>query len=471
MVQAGRFPLVEQAHDKTRSFAMTLPGYMRTNLSTLLARDGIDRNNWIAVFLMGALPTVGGSAISVILYVSFVWAFVSLALGRFEFRLTHSDRVLAWTFTIFALLVAATAIVGPNTDQVPRKLVWLLGFLAPWVVIPRLRAGSGGNYLLPYITGAAVGVIAGFVVAFFQLIVLKIRPEAVAGNSAVFAIMSLCIMGLGALNLGADSRRRMLLGIGAAVCGTLAVVISLTRGVTMILPFTLLVVLLYTRLSWRSVPSRKIILLAAMTIGLVILGADHALEARMLQTVQDFERIFDGDLTTSTGQRFSLWSAALEAIFRSPLWGYGIQNRMDVLFQSLPDAVNIGTFTHAHNGFLSVALDGGILGLAGLVAMLLVPVAICWHAPQDENYRLRLFMAVSVTGAYALCGLTQIMFKHDIMDSFFIFCSIVLAASIPDVNATQTIVNRAEPLKMSLLPSGKTGRNEDGHPNTKGISI
>src|SRR5690606_42030680 len=81
-----------------------------------------------------------------------------------------------------------------------------------------------------------------------------------------------------------------------------------------------------------------------------------------------------------------------------------------------------------------------ILGLAGLVAVLLVPVAICWHAPQDEIYRLRLFMAVSVTGAYALCGLTQIMFKHDIMDSFFIFCSIVLAASIPDVNATQTIV-------------------------------
>lgn len=409
-------------------------GYVRQLFGTL-PRDGIDRNNMIAVFLMGALPAVGGTTISVILYASLVWAIPSLALGRFEFRLTRSDRMLAWAFTIFAVAIVVTALAGDRPQLAPRKLVWLLGFLSPWVVIPRLRAGSGGNYLVPYVTGAAVGAIAAAVMAFVQLTAFGIRAEGGAGNPNVFAVMSLCLMGLGALNLGGRSNRRIILGLGALLFGSLAVFFSLTRGAALIVPFMILLAVAYTPGFWRSIRSWRIVLSACVAIGLVILGAYLAWDWRGDVTIRELEKTIHGDFGNSIGERLRLWSAAVEAIVRSPIWGFGIQNRMDVLRPQDGTAI-LFPFSHPHNGFLTFALDGGILGLAGLVAMLSAPIALALRAPHDENRRLRLFMAIAVTGAYVSCGMTQIMFNQDVMDSFFILFATVLAASVPD-SATQ----------------------------------
>lgn len=409
-------------------------GYVRQLFGTL-SRDGIDRNNMIAVFLMGALPAVGGTTISVILYASLVWAIPSLALGRFEFRLTRSDRMLAWAFTIFAVAIVVTALAGDRPQLAPRKLVWLLGFLSPWVVIPRLRAGSGGNYLVPYVTGAAVGAIAAAVMAFVQLTAFGIRAEGGAGNPNVFAVMSLCLMGLGALNLGGRSNRRIILGLGALLFGSLAVFFSLTRGAALIVPFMILLAVAYTPGFWRSIRSWRIVLSACVAIGLVILGAYLAWDWRGDVTIRELEKTIHGDFGNSIGERLRLWSAAVEAIVRSPIWGFGIQNRMDVLRPQDGTAI-LFPFSHPHNGFLTFALDGGILGLAGLVAMLSAPIALALRAPHDENRRLRLFMAIAVTGAYVSCGMTQIMFNQDVMDSFFILFATVLAASVPD-SATQ----------------------------------
>jgi len=398
-----------------------------------LPEDGIDRNNTITVFLMGVLPAAGGSAISVILYTCFVWAVLSLSLGRFEFRLTRSDRMLAWTFTIFVVLIIGTALAGAHVEETPRVLVWLLGFLSPWVLIPRLRARSNGNYLIPYMTGAAAGAIIACAIAVLQLMIDGLRPEAGAGNAAVFAMMSLCLMGLGGLNIGGGPARRPWLGLGALLGGGLAVLLSLTRGVALVVPPMLLLVLAYAGVTWRSLFFWRIVLFTFVIAGLVVFGAHHMLELRLDQTVREFEKILHGDFTSSAGIRLRLWSASMEAIVRSPIWGAGIQNRMDVLLPSLrQDSTFIHGFSHAHNGFLSFALDGGILVLAALIAVVCAPVVASLRAPHDENHRLRLFMALAVTGAYVLCGMTQIMFKHDVMDSFFIFFAIVVAASIPE---------------------------------------
>ncbi|MBN9252537.1 MAG: hypothetical protein J0I86_18515, partial [Mesorhizobium sp.] len=109
------------------------------------------------------------------------------------------------------------------------------------------------------------------------------------------------------------------------------------------------------------------------------------------------------------------------------------------------DDLPIRGFTHAHNGFLSFALDGGMLTLTALVAVLCVPVFIAWRAPRDSSYRARLFLALIVSISYAVSGMTQIMFKHDIMDAFFVFCAILIAASIPAGSGSDAIRAIAKP--------------------------
>lgn len=403
-----------------------------------LPRAGFARNNAIAVFLMGALPAVGGSVISVMMHTFIVWAVISLALGRFQFRMTRDDRMLAWTLTAFAVVIVITALTGNNPEQAPRSTLWLITFLAPWVMIPRLRASPDVDYLLFYLIGAAVGALGACVLAVIQLTALGIRVEGGAGNADVFAIITLCLMGLGGLNMSSSSNRRTLLGVAAVVAGGLAIVLSLTRGVAIAALPMIAFLVAFAPAVWRSVLSRPAILLVLIAAGLVILGGYHALDQRWQQTSQELQLVLNDQHSGSIGERLRLWTAAAEAISQSPAWGYGIQNRMAALLPTLKlDNIYINNFTHAHNGFLSFALDGGILVLAALIAVLYAPVALAWRAPRDTNYRRRLFAAIAVSGTYVLCGMTQIMFKHDIMDSFFVFFAILIAASIPENNTKQ----------------------------------
>ncbi len=425
---------------------MTIPENPKTDrnrMAAVLARlpqNGIDRNNYISAFLMGALPAVGGSVISVLLYTFFVWAIISLFLGRFSFRMTRSDRVLAWTFTIFVVVIIFTALIGEEPSRAPLSFVWLLAFLSPWAIIPRLRASPSVDYLQPYITGAATGAIAACVVGLVQLSLLDLRPEAAAGNPAVFGMMSLMLMGLGGLKIGSSSRIAMLFGAVAIGAGFGAVFLSLTRGALVVCIPVVMLLVAFAPQSVRSIARHPATLLALVAAAVTLYLVRDMVDLRWQQTALEINLVLQDKYTSSVGERLRLWQAAQEAVSQSPIWGYGIQNRMGVLMPTLiMDGNPVRGFTHAHNGFLTFALDGGLLALSAVIAVLLVPVYIAWNAPRDASYRLRLFAALIVTSSYALCGMTQIMFKHDIMDSFFVFFSMLIAASIPDKSEKATV--------------------------------
>ena len=420
---------------------MTIPENPKTDrnrMAAVLARlpqNGIDRNNYISAFLMGALPAVGGSVISVLLYTFFVWAIFSLAMGRFSFRLSGSDRLLAWTFTIFAGMIVLTAFAGENRSTAPLSFTWLLAFLSPWAIIPRLRASPAIDYLEPYTAGAATGAVAACIVALIQLSFLGIRPEAAAGNAAVFGMMALMLMGLGGLKIGSPSRIVALFGAVAIGAGCAAVLLSLTRGVWIVCIPVLALLAAFAPANVRTIARHPVAILGAAAAALITYLVQETMDLRWQQTINDFSLVLQERSIGSFGERVRLWHAAKEAISHSPIWGYGIQNRMSALLPTLMmDGNLIHGFTHAHNGFLSFALDGGVLVLSAVIAVLVVPVYIAWNAPRDRNYRLRLFAALIVTSSYALCGMTQIMFKHDVMDSFFVFFSMLIAASIPAAN-------------------------------------
>lgn len=398
-----------------------------------LPEDGIARNNVISAFLMGALPSAAGSAISVLLYTFFVWALISMAFGRFTFSMTRSDRLLAWTCTLFAGLIVLTALVGENSSQAPRSFLWLLAFLTPWAIIPRLRASGGADYLSPYISGAAVGSIAACLIAFVQLAIFGVRPAGGAGNEAVFGMMSLCLMGLGGLKIGSDTRAGMLLGLVAIGAGLAALLMSLTRGVALSAIPVLLLLAVFAPVKLRAMILRPATILAFVAAFIIVYFIQDALNARFQETVGELGILLqNGDARGPIGERVRLWHAALEAIRQSPIWGYGIQNRMNALVPTLMlDGNAIRGYTHAHNSVLTFMLDGGVLVVSAMIGVLCMPVALAWNAPRDASYRTRLFAALIVSGSYALCGMTQIMFKHDIMDSFFVFFAILIAASIP----------------------------------------
>jgi O-antigen ligase len=393
--------------------------------------NAFDRNNAIFVFLMGALPAVAGSAISFLLGTAFVWGAISLVLRRFEFRLTRSDLVICWTFTAFVVLVLATALMGENRAEIPRHTYWLLAFLSPWVVIPRMRASPDIDYLNHFIVGAGVGAIGGMLIGFVESVGLGHRPAGGAGNAAIYAMMCLCLAIVSGLNINHPERRLRLLAVAGVVAGLVAVVLSLTRGVAMAALPALLLLLAYAPRAWRF-STRFAIVMLALVVAALYASAD-LLQLRAIETIHEVERVLAGGSSENIGERLRLWSAGLKAIADSPFIGHGIQNRMlKVEDYLVGDGLPIMGFTHAHNAFISFMLDGGVVVLVALVGVVAAPTYVAWRAAHGPNSRKRLFLAGEVALIYSLCALSQIMFKHDIMDSFFIFLAILIAVSVRD---------------------------------------
>lgn len=397
-----------------------------------LSRDKFDRNNAIAVFLMGALPTVGGSAISVLLDAFFVWAIICVALRRFPLQLTPTDKIVGWSFTAFVLLLALTAVIGNNPIAGLVKTLTFIPFLAIWLMIPRLRASQGIDYLTIFASGAAVGAIGGMVFGLVQEYAFNLRAQGGAGNPGVYAIMSLALASISALNITSSVPWRRWLAFAGLVAGMVSTIIALSRGVWLAAIPMIVVIAVYAPRSWRLF-SRKVLILAAVAACLVVtVLAGHFMEASYSDTMWSYQTLSEGHFTSSPGQRIRMWIAGVEAFKDSPWWGYGIQNRMDVVIGHYPaGSPDIIQYTHAHNGLLSTAIDGGLLLLIALIAVLGAPILVAARSYTDAHRRKRLFLALSLTFVYVLCGQTQIMFGHDIMNSFYIFTVILICASIP----------------------------------------
>lgn len=397
-------------------------------------KNAFERNNAISVFLLGALPAIAGSVIAIMLASFMIWAIISLVFRRFEFRLTREDRMIAWTFTIFVALMFLTALAGDNTGQIPKHTLWLLPFLSVWVVIPRLRATPHLDYLHLFAVGAAVGAIGALVFGVVQVVGLDQRAEGGAGNAAVFGIMSLCLSAIAGLNLDDPRRNYRILAIAGIVAGLLAVILSLTRGVALVAVVVLVVLAIYAPRQRLTTSTRLASLGLALVVAAALYGAADLIAARFLLTVEELNSVVAGENSANIGERLRLWIAGWSAIGESPLWGHGIQNRMAKVSELLArDGLPVRDFTHAHNAFITFAIDGGIIVLGAVIAVLVMPVVIAWRAPRDIHHRKRFFLALQVSLIFGLCGLTQIMFKHDIMDAFYIFSVMLVVASIADI--------------------------------------
>ena len=277
--------------------------------------SSFDRNNAISVFLMGALPSVAGSAISVLLNVFFVWGIISLLRGRYEFRLTPTDRIICWTFTMFVASVLLTALAGENRARIPQETTWLLPYLSVWVIIPRLRASRDIDYLEIFIRGAGAGAICGMVLGLIQVVWLNQRAEGGAGNAAVYAIMSLCLAAIAGLAVSSASIRLRRLAAAATIAGLVAVALSLTRGVMLASIWIGIILLVYSPRGWRSVFKPLVLLGLAASAAMVayVDGWDFLLN-RFMQTVTEIHLIVADGYSRSIGERLRLWEAGLQAI-------------------------------------------------------------------------------------------------------------------------------------------------------------
>jgi O-antigen ligase len=78
-------------------------------------------------------------------------------------------------------------------------------------------------------------------------------------------------------------------------------------------------------------------------------------------------------------------------------------------------------YTHFHNFLLDAWVRAGLIGVAALLMLLLVPLLIAVRARRDAVGNAGLAMMAVLVLTYAVSGMTNIMLGHDILDSLFIY--------------------------------------------------
>jgi len=113
------------------------------------------------------------------------------------------------------------------------------------------------------------------------------------------------------------------------------------------------------------------------------------------------------DLVVAPSGRFLAWAAAAAEFARHPLIGHGIGiHAVNVQFHA--PAGNLQTLADAHNMFLNIAAQAGVIGLAGLALLIacIVRLGSPWGALPAGLHMVRLCLSLTLLTALVYQGLS-----------------------------------------------------------------
>lgn len=414
---------------------------------------GIDRNNRIYIFLTALFPAVLASADSVLLGVVFCWAIISVLLGRYKLQFRKEDIPLLVGLSVYPFIMSVSALLHP---EVKDGLVWIvrvLPFLAVWFLLTRLRLTPEGRALPIFVFASGIGTILALLIALFEYFFMShYRPEGGAGNAAVFGQLVMLFGSISFLNLKSVNKIERWVALFGLIAGYSCAFLSSTRSSWLVMPVHIVILIYFLRCQF-TLFNKRILMLGVLACVAVGIAASPHIAKRINEVNSDIEMFYkDPSVNTSVGARLQMYVAALTVIKEAPVLGYGPQNRMEaVRANASEEAKPYLNFTHAHNGFLTVAVDAGLLGLVALLMCLAAPIIAAWKKEEGPTRQISLAIALLLVSNYVIAGSFSIIFGHDALDAIFVIVALMICVdkgSVPFYS-------------ISELASLETGKKED----------
>ena len=313
---------------------------------------------------------------------------VSLALlaavmsGRF--RRWHPFHVAALLFVLWAGLVLLIQLTG---SRLPAKFwTWPQLLLATWMIWELAPSeGRLRGLMAAYVLGAYVAAIDTIVIYRQQAEALRRFAAGGADPNDLAMILALALPM--AWYLGMTSHRPVfrwvcraylpLCVVAVGLTGSRGGMVATTVGL-LIVPFSMI------RLSPGQLMSAVVMLAAAGALAVVY--TPESLVQRLSSTGTELE---GGRI----GGRGKLWKAGLEAFGEKPIIGYGTGAFREAIRPMLGDAAQV-----AHNAFISVLVEQGIVGLLLYLAMFIAVFLALMGLPRlERRFALVLMATLLVT--------------------------------------------------------------------------
>jgi O-antigen ligase len=125
------------------------------------------------------------------------------------------------------------------------------------------------------------------------------------------------------------------------------------------------------------------------------------------------------DFNSSLGARVYLFQTGWDGFVESPWVGVGAAERTRRLQSAglqLPPAEtehfsHVRTLGHVHNQYLHQAMDGGLLGLSGLLAILAGMIAAAWRL--RRAHKIASQQLAGIAFVHATASLSNVNFAHN----------------------------------------------------------
>ncbi|MEX2541124.1 MAG: O-antigen ligase family protein [Trueperaceae bacterium] len=338
---------------------------------------------WLLALLVFSIPFENGVTIPGIGSMSRVLGIVSFGAGmaalvgrgRLNIRTPSLFVILALLFTLYGISSYFWSVRPGDTLSSSVTVAQL--FVLVWLVWQFCRSKSDSALLMQaFVLGSYVTIAVAFTV-FLRASEPTFRNVG-SFNPNEFAIVSALAIPLAwYLSLRSTSRWLTWLNMAYPAVAVLGIVLSASRGGLV----TALVALAIIPLSlFRLDPVRQLLLFGLITatiwIGFVQAPQLYPeLSANIERLSSTSEELARGDLTGRT----AIWSNGQDLFLSSPFFGTGLGT-----FAYAVEPL-LGRYKDAHNAFLSIAVGGGIAGLALFVALFAVAFITALGAEAAER--------------------------------------------------------------------------------------
>lgn len=392
------------------ALAARLPGYLTVNpLSTVLSF---------------ALPATLGSGISVCYHASAAWCIleVSLRAGFSRDRVMWAAAACLSAYAGISFL--AFWINGLGDDY--GALIPLLTLVTLPFAYSVLAIARKADLALAAVIGSMAASYVAAAAALGQFLIEGERAEGLAGNPLVFGHVSslagsVCLIGLmlGFTRFRGRPFRRWLIGGFVAACA--AVLLSGSRTYWIVFAVQTLLVLGFGSFRPGAVLTTKRVVIGTLITVSLVAVAYVPVSKRLHAFLRDWGRLGRENYDTSLGLRFRLMELGLRLIREHPWIGYGVPSNRPLVMKGLAEQFHLDrSFSHFHNGFVTAAVETGLIGLAALVCLLAIMAYAAAVGLRGEAEPARRFgglmMAVLLAGT-VIGGLPNIVIGHDIIDA------------------------------------------------------
>ena len=382
------------------------------------------------VFSVPALALVTPHGASGPIVVLLMLALASLPLLKSGGRLQRAEKILLLIFFAYFAWVllswASTGFVDEGVKYTGRAARFAL-IIPVYLLLRRLRIQPDWLFygVLTGAIGAGLWAVLDYAYHFDYSHGGRAsgatHPILFGDLALVMGFVSLCFWSV------YQAKWQRLLILAAFIMGLIASLLSASRGGWIALPVLSLFLLWQSWHRFRRYQKILIVFIMIVVPMVAYLVPQTGVQYRLQQAQQDIARFEKGDsLYNSLGERFAMWEAAWLIFQENPITGTGVGRFIEQAHQ-VRDAGLTPPFQddhyHAHNEYITVAAQTGLIGLVMLLLIFVYPAYVFFSHLHDGS---ALKCSASLAGVVLIIGymhfaLSEAIFHRSLPVLFYAF--------------------------------------------------